>query len=164
VNWADWTIIGIITLSSLIGVWRGLIKEALSLVNWFVAFIVAISFKSQLALMMTEWLATPSLRELAAFALLFVATLIAGALLNGLLSSLVKATGLSGTDRMLGLIFGAARGAIIVLAIIILLPKLVPVKQDPWWLQAQLIGDFQAFEAWGVQTFQQFYNWIKSLF
>jgi membrane protein required for colicin V production len=122
------------------------------------------TFKSQLAALMTEWLTTPSLRELAAFAILFIATLIAGALLNGLLAQLVRATGLSGTDRLLGLVFGAIRGAIVVLAVIIILPKLIPVTKDSWWQQAQLIDDFQAFEAWGVSSFQQVLNWFKTLF
>lgn len=163
-NWADWTIIAIIALSSLIGVSRGLIKEALSLVNWFAAFVIAMTFKVELAALMTELVATPSLRQLAAFAILFIVTLIAGSLLSGLLAQLVKATGLSGTDRLLGLIFGAIRGAIVVLALVIILPKLIPVTQDGWWQQAQLIDDFQAFESWGVSTFQQVLDWFKTLF
>lgn len=163
-NWADWTIIAIIALSSLIGVSRGLIKEALSLVNWFAAFVIAMTFKVELAALMTELVATPSLRQLAAFAILFIVTLIAGSLLSGLLAQLVKATGLSGTDRLLGLVFGAIRGAIVVLALVIILPKLIPVTQDGWWQQAQLIDDFQAFESWGVSTFQQVLDWFKTLF
>lgn len=163
-NWADWTIITIIALSSLIGVSRGLIKEALSLVNWFAAFVVAMTFKVELAALMTELVTTPSLRQLAAFAILFVVTLIAGSLLSGLLAQLVKATGLSGTDRLLGLVFGAIRGAIVVLALVIILPKLIPVTQDGWWQQAQLIDDFQAFESWGVSTFQKVLDWFKTLF
>jgi len=162
--WADWLIIGIIGVSSLVGLLRGLVKEALSLVNLAAAFLIAMSFKGQLASMMTNLLSTPSLRELAAFAILFFATLIVGSMLNYLLGQLVKVTGLSGTDRLLGIVFGAVRGVAIVLAVVIIAPKLIPVDQDPWWQQSQLIAYFKGMESWAMTTVDQVYTWFKSLF
>lgn len=162
--WADWLILGIIGVSSLVGMIRGLIKEALSLVNLAAAFLVAMSFKGQLAPMLGGWLSTPSLRELAAFAILFLMTLIAGSLLNYLLSQLVKATGLSGTDRLLGVLFGALRGVAIVLAMVIIIPKILPVEQDPWWRASTMIAYFKGMEGWAVGTADQAFEWFKSLF
>lgn len=162
--WADWLIIGIIAVSSLVGLLRGLVKEALSLVNLAAAFLVAMSFKSQLATMLGGWLSTPSLRELAAFAILFLVTLIAGSLLNYLLGQLVRATGLSGTDRLLGVLFGALRGVAIVLAMVIIIPKILPVEQDSWWQASTLIAYFKGMEGWAVTTAEQTFNWFKSLF
>ncbi|MBB6523355.1 CvpA family protein [Pseudoteredinibacter isoporae] len=162
--WADWLILGIIGVSSLVGMIRGLIKEALSLVNLAAAFLVAMSFKSQLAPMLGGWLSTPSLRELAAFAMLFLMTLIAGSLLNYLLSQLVRATGLSGTDRLLGVLFGALRGVAIVLAMVIIIPKILPVEQDPWWQASTMIAYFKGMEGWAIGTADQAFEWFKSLF
>lgn len=146
-NWADWTIVGILTLSSLISLKRGFIKEALSLLVWLAAAIVAMTFKTPLAALLVESIATPSLREITAFGILFVSTLIVGGLLNFLIGELVKATGLSGTDRLLGTIFGLARGVVVVMAILLLVPMLIPINQDLWWQQSTLIPHFMALEA-----------------
>ncbi|MCV6622666.1 MAG: CvpA family protein [Cellvibrionaceae bacterium] len=162
--WADWLILGIIGASALVGLIRGLVKEALSLVNLAAAFLVAMSFKAQLAPMLGGWLSTPSLRELAAFAILFLFTLIAGSLLNYLLGQLVRATGLSGTDRLLGVLFGALRGVAIVLAMIIIIPKILPVEQDPWWQASAMIKYFKGMEGWAISTAEQAFDWFKSLF
>lgn len=162
--WADWLIIAIIALSSMVGLIRGLVKEGLSLVNLAAAFLVAMSFKTQLAPMLVNWLSTPSLRELAAFGILFFATLIAGSMLNYLLGQLVKATGLSGTDRLLGTVFGALRGVAIVLALIIFIPKMLPVEQDPWWQQSELIAYFKGMEQWATELAGQGFDWFTSLF
>jgi membrane protein required for colicin V production len=73
-------------------------------------------------------------------------------MVNFLLGKLVSSTGLSGTDRTLGLVFGVFRGLLVVLAIVIILPKAVPVDQDPWWIASSLIPLFQDFEAWGKEV------------
>ena len=152
-NWADWAIIGILALSSGIGLIRGLVKEALSLAVWVAAVIIAKTFSPQLAVLLSNAIETPSLRELAAFAVLFVLTLILGAMANYLVGALVKITGLSGTDRLLGLLFGVVRGFIIVMMIIVFLPAILPVDQDPWWQQSILVGHLLQFESWASELF-----------
>lgn len=163
-NWADWTIVGILSLSCLISVIRGFVKEALSLAVWVAAFIIAMVFDDQLAILLTNLIATPSLRSIVAFAILFVTTLIVGAMTNYLISELVKRTGLSGTDRMLGVIFGLARGALIVLAILIFLPSIVPVNEDDWWQSSQLIPHFLEFEDWAREATNLVTEWLFSFF
>ncbi|AWF80607.1 colicin V production CvpA [Microbulbifer sp. A4B17] len=145
-NWADWIILAIVGISTLIGLSRGFIKETLSLLTWIAAFIVAMMFRDQLAPMLSNLVDTPSLQMIAAFAILFIGTLLAGAGLNMVLSAFVEATGLSGTDRVLGMAFGLVRGAIVVMALLILAPALVPVEQDSWWNQSVLIPHFLEFE------------------
>jgi membrane protein required for colicin V production len=145
-NWADWTIVGILTVSCLIGLKRGLVKEALSLVVWLAAFFVAVSFREPFSQLLSNAIEVPSVRELAAFGGLFVATLVVGAMVNYLIGELVKLTGLSGTDRLLGMVFGLARGVVVVMAILILLPQVVPVDQDPWWSASALIPSFLQME------------------
>ncbi len=149
---ADWGIVGIISLSGLISLVRGFVKEAMSLVIWIAAFAVAMNFKEPAADFLVNFIALASIRQLAAWGSLFVGTLLLGAVVNFLLGKLVSSTGLSGTDRTLGLVFGVFRGLLIVLALVIILPQAVPVDQDPWWLASSLIPLFQGFEAWGREV------------
>lgn len=86
-------------------------------------------------------------------------TLIVGSILNYVVGALIKITGLGGLDRLLGLIFGTVRGGLIILALVILVPTLVPVEQDPWWTASVLIPYFVEFEAWGVET----WTWLRKI-
>ena len=87
------------------------------------------------------------MRTSAACALLFVVTLLVGGLINFLLAQLIRATGLTGTDRLLGMVFGAARGLFLVVILIGLL-SLAPVEQDTWWQQSTLIPHFLLIADW----------------
>ena len=146
-NWADWVIIAVITVSALISLRRGFVKEALSLVTWVAAFVVARLFTDNLSALLASYIDTPSARVVAAFVLLFVATLFTGALINKLIGMLIEATGLSGTDRVLGMVFGIARGGLIIVVLVALL-GMTPVIQDRWWQQSTLIPHFAVMEEW----------------
>ena len=148
----DWIIIGLVALSALISLVRGFVKEAMSLVIWMVAFAVAVNFKQPAATLLVNMIDQPSIRQLVAFGGLFVGTLLLGSMVNFLLGKLVSSTGLSGTDRMLGLVFGVFRGLLIVLAVVVILPSALPVDEDPWWQASALIPVFQSFEVWGRET------------
>ena len=147
-----------------IGCARGFVKEAMSLAVWFAAGALAILFYQPLASYLIDIISTASLRFLAAWVAIFVAVLLVGGLLNYLLGKLVDATGLSGTDRLLGLLFGAARGCIIVMVILIILPSLLPVEQDAWWQQSILIPQFLRFEDWAREAATAVSTLIKQLF
>lgn len=145
--WVDYAILAIIVLSAVISVVRGFIREALSLAGWIVAIWVALGFSDELAPYFTEYISVPSVRLVAAFAILFIATLILAALVNYLAGQLVDKTGLSGTDRMLGVVFGVARGVAIV-AILVLLAGTTNVPRDPWWSQSMFMHHFQDLAIW----------------
>jgi len=151
-NWADWIIVGILAVSSLISIRRGFVKEALSLVTWVLAIGIALIYSDRLAVLLNDTIQTPSLRQAAAFGLLFAGSLIVGAMVNYLIGELVRMTGLSGTDRLFGMIFGLARGAIVVMAALIFVPSLLPVAQDTWWQTSVLIPQFLSFEDWSRQA------------
>lgn len=147
-NWVDWAIIAIITISSVLSLKRGFVREAISLLSWVAAFIVARLFADALALVVADYIdTTPSLQLLIAFAILFIATLIVGNLLAALLSALLHATGLSATDRALGVGFGALRGGLVIVILVILLGK-TPAVEDDWWKESVLIPHFQVMETW----------------
>ena len=141
-NWVDFLIIGIILLSATISIVRGFIREVLSLLSWILAFWVALMFHANLASLLVSYVDTPSIRLFAAFFLLFVVTLILGALVNHLISQLVEKTGLTGTDRALGIIFGLIRGAAIV-TLLVLVAGLTPMPADAWWQNSLLIEHFE---------------------
>jgi len=140
--WVDYVIIGIIALSAILGLARGLIREVLALGVWIAALLAAWVFYRPVADQLTPWLSTPSLRMGAAVVLIVLGVLIAGAIVGWLLSLLVEKTGLTGTDRLLGMVFGAGRGAVVV-ALLVFLASLTPVIEDPWWSQSELLPRFQ---------------------
>ncbi|MCY1495764.1 Colicin V production protein [compost metagenome] len=146
-TWVDWAIIAVIVISSLISLSRGFVKEALSLLTWIVAGAVAWMFGGALAQHLTDFIETPSARIIAACVLLFIVTLMVGALVNFLIGELIRVTGLDGTDRFLGMVFGAARGALLVVVAVGLL-SLAPVQQDSWWQQSQLLPHFLMVADW----------------
>jgi len=147
-NWADWVILAILVVSSLISIKRGFVKEALSLANWVLAFFVAVAFRDVLSSLLSSYIATPSLRDMVSFAALFAATLIVGAMVNNLIAEIVRITGLSGTDRTFGMLFGMLRGFVIVMAIVLFLPLLLPVNEDSWWKESLLIPHLLELEGW----------------
>ena len=146
-NWLDAVIFAVIAVSALISLTRGFIREALSLVTWVVAGVVAWMFGGDLSGYLSPYIDTPSLRVISACALLFVATLIAGGLVNFLLAQLVRATGLTGTDRFLGMFFGAARGILLIVVVVGVL-SLSPVVHDAWWRDSVLVPHFLLVADW----------------
>ena len=147
IAWIDVVIISLIALSAILSLFRGFVKEALALVTWLVALWVALHFSPALAEAFLGGISTPSLRAGVAFVILFVIVLILSALINRLASQLVKRTGLTGTDRMIGMLFGVARGAVVV-AVLVLLAGMTTMPQDPWWQQSVTIGYFQDLAVW----------------
>ena len=145
--WIDYTLIGITAISSIIGLFRGLIKEAFSLIVWVSAIWVGLTFSRKLSPFLGDIVSSPSLKISAAFCILFLATLILGALVSYLLSELVKKTGLTGSDRFLGMIFGIVRGLIIT-SIAVMVAGLTPLPEEPWWKESTLIPHFQSLAVW----------------
>lgn len=146
-TYIDYGIALVIILSITISFGRGFVREALSLSSWIIAFWVAFTFHDQLALLLTPYIATPSLRIMASFSILFFITLLLGALLGFLLSRLIVSTGLSGTDRSLGMAFGLTRGVLLV-GIVLLLMSMTSFTQDSWWQNSVLIPHFQPLLIW----------------
>jgi len=145
--WIDYSIIVLISISLVIGLFRGLIKEAFALVIWGVATWVGFTFNKPLADLFIDAISMESVRIGTAFFSLFILTLIVGAIINYLLSALVSKTGLSGTDRFAGLIFGIVRGGFIVV-VLVMLAGLTPLPNEPWWQESQLLPHFQSTAVW----------------
>ena len=146
-NWADYIIFAVLGVSVLIGLWRGLISEVLALAVWAAAFWVAWTFGPSVAGYFEHSIQLPSARILVGYGICFLVVLIAGALLRFLVSKLVEGTGLSGTDRLLGMVFGFARGVLLVTLAVFLLGFTAFVR-DPWWQESVLLPQFKGMAAW----------------
>lgn len=146
-NWVDVAILIIISLSAVISLFRGFVREAVSLAAWVMAFWVAIGFSGKLEPLLRSTIDSPNVRLVVAFSILFLITLIAGAMVNYLIGQLVRKTGMGGTDRMLGVIFGIARG-IVVIGVLVLLAGIPQLSQETWWQESMLLGHFQEMAIW----------------
>ena len=136
-GWIDYLIVAICVASAVFGMLRGFVKEAISLATWLVAIFLAWQGAWIVEDHLGEWSAAPELRVWTARAIVFIAVLIIGGLLAWLMRALIRRTGLSGTDRSLGALFGLARGVLLVglLAIVIGLAEL---EDETWWSGARL--------------------------
>ena len=140
----DIVILIVVLVSALIGLVRGILKEVLSLASWVAAFILALYFAPMVADYLTDQLADPAIRLVVGFAGVFVATLIAGGVVQWLLRKLVDSTGLSGTDRFLGFLFGSARGVLVcIIGLIVLRPY---AEHSDWWRASEFAPELLAFE------------------
>jgi len=117
---------------------------------WAAAFLVAYHFAGDVAVMMEDSVTLPSARTAMGFAGLFVAVLLVGGLVNYLLGRLVETTGLSGTDRLLGGVFGAARGLALIVAVL-LVAGFTPIPADPWWKESSSIQRLMPLVSWAAE-------------
>lgn len=145
----DWTIIVILVVSSLISIKRGFTKEAMSLVSWVAALFVARMFSGNFAVLLDGLIANEAYRYTAAFAILFILTLIVGALINHLLGEFVRMTGLTGTDRLLGVFFGLLRGIVIVV-VLLAVGRLFALEQ--FWQDSVLMPYFEPVIRWAGES------------
>ena len=131
-TWLDYAVAGVFAVSLAVGVWRGLVREVLSILGWVIAFLAANLLAGPVGLMMPQAIPSPELRIATAYVAVFLGSLIVAALLGLLLSKIVHASGLGGVDRMLGALFGAARGLLIVLAAALLAGLTSAPRQQAW--------------------------------
>lgn len=146
--WVDWVILAIIGVSALISLMRGFVREALSLAGWIAAFLLAKFFYEPLSELLVEHIETNSIRLGVSWLAIFVATLVAAGVINYTVGRMVDAAGLSGTDRLLGMFFGAMRGVLIVALIVLGLKQFTPVPKDKWWGESSLIPHMEIVATW----------------
>jgi membrane protein required for colicin V production len=153
--YADYAVIGIIAISILVGAIRGFIKEVFSLAVWAAAFLVAFTYSGAIAMRMENLIELPSARTSLAFIALFLVVLLVGGLITFLIGKLVEKTGLSGTDRLLGGVFGSVRGLAIVI-VIMLTAGLTPIPRDHWWQESRMVQSLLPLAEWSAQFLPEY--------
>jgi len=148
-TWLDYAVAGVFAISLLLGMWRGLVRELISILGWVIAFLAANLLAGPLGPAMPQAIPSPELRVAAAFVAVFIVSLILTSLAGLVLSKIVKAVGLGGVDRLLGAVFGVARALLIVLAAA-LLAGLTSAPRQPFWkdsssgpLLARAVGELK---------------------
>jgi membrane protein required for colicin V production len=131
-TWLDYAVLGVFAVSLVAGAWRGLVREVLSILGWVIAFLAANLLAGPLGPAMPDVIPSAELKIGAAYVSVFVAALFVTALVALLLSKIVQAAGLGGVDRLLGALFGAARGLLIVLAAALLAGLTSAPRQSFW--------------------------------
>jgi len=147
VNWIDFFFIALIVISGLISLYRGFVREVFSVLTWVVAIWVGIRFASAAAAYLPAALSDETLRLGIAFAVLFILVLIVGGVIGIVATRLVRGTGLTGTDRSLGIVFGLLRGILIV-ALLVFLASLTLVPEESWWRESRLVPEFERIVGW----------------
>lgn len=146
-NGIDIAILAIVLVSAGISLLRGFFKEAISLATWIAAFWVAATFSTDQARFFESLIDTPSLRAAASFGLLFLVTLILGSLINKAMQEMIEFTGFGGMDSLLGMLFGTARGLLII-SMLVMVAGMTPLTQDLWWQESALLDHFQQMADW----------------
>lgn len=142
INWVDYGILSLMGFSVLISFWRGFVREALSLIIWVTALLFAIYFFVPLSEILFSSITIIVLRLILSFILILLSLLILGGILSYFIGRIIKFTGFSTTDRIIGILFGFARGTIVVVFAIMLTAP-TPLSRDKLWQQSTLIPHFQ---------------------
>jgi membrane protein required for colicin V production len=151
----DWAIIAVLGLSILLSLWRGFVREAVSLAGWIAAFVIANMFVGEMATFLQQWIANVTGRYVAAYALLFVGMLLVAGIVGKLSAQVIKVTGLTLLDRLLGTVFGLARGIIVVLVVVYVLRQLAPPQNLLWLDESQLMPHVDMLGQWVQALFSR---------
>jgi len=135
VNSLDLAILGVIAISAIFAFARGFVREVLSIVAWIGAGLTTLYAFNHVYRLVIRFVTTPLLADLIAGAGLFVTSLIVLTILTGYLARFVQSSALSPIDRTLGLIFGLARGAVLVSLAYLMVDISLPQSDRPGWIK-----------------------------
>jgi len=132
----DWILLAVLAASLLLGVWRGLVYEVLSVIGWIAAFLLAQWFAPDVAEKLPMQSSSETLKFAAAFVLVFVVSVFAAGLISTLMKKIISVVGLRPVDRILGAVFGLFRGLILLLALSVVV-HMTALQESDWWLESK---------------------------
>ncbi len=159
--WVDLVIVAIIGLSMITGLFRGFVKEIIALGVWILAFWLAFNYSQSLDPWLQKYLQDKTARTATGFIIILISTLIAGGIVNVLLGFILKHSGLSGTDRILGMAFGFVRGVFIV-ALIMVVIKMTSLPSEQYARESQLYTKFNPLVNWLYSAMPELIQKVKS--
>ncbi|MBI3772131.1 MAG: CvpA family protein [Gammaproteobacteria bacterium] len=143
----DYLLLCIITISAVIGLWRGLVREVMSLIVWAMAFWLAYIETYTVAGHLVAWISDKGVRLVTAFLLVFVAVYLIGFIVSHLLTKLVQSVGMTATDRIAGSGFGLVRGVVLV-STLVLVVGMTPMIKESAWQHSYMVGVFDNMLHW----------------
>ncbi|MCA0403891.1 MAG: CvpA family protein [Proteobacteria bacterium] len=146
-HWVDLAIIGIIALSILTGLIRGFVKELIALCVWILAIWLAFNYSTSLDPWLQKYIHDKTIRTVASFIIILLAVLISGGIVNAILGFILKRSGLSSTDRVLGMGFGFIRGTFIV-ALLMVVIKMTSLPHEQYSKDSVLYAKFDPMVNW----------------
>ncbi len=135
----DYIFAAVLAVSMLLGAWRGLVYEVLSVVNWISAFFLAQWFALDVALMLPMEASSEAVRYAAGFVVVFVVAVFVGSLLARLAQNFFAVVGLQPADRALGAVFGLLRGVAVLFAATVVI-GMTPLKTSEVWRESVGVG------------------------
>lgn len=136
--WIDWAIILVLVVSALLGLLRGMVREAISLTTWVAALLLSRTFGPKIAEMLTPYISNELVRTGLGYALTVIIVIVLGSIAGRIGKTIVSASGLGHFDRALGVIFGALRG-LAILIIIVAIAGLTPLAKESVWRDSKLV-------------------------
>jgi membrane protein required for colicin V production len=153
-NGADLLILGVLVLSTLLGLVRGFVREAIAVLAWLGGLWLAWRYAPLLEPYLGGTIGEPPVSTWTARALIVLLVLVVGWMIAALLSHLLRHSGLSLlVDRLLGALFGFLRGAVVI-AVFVLLGRFVELTEVEWWKESQLLPYATELAGW-IQTFAE---------
>ena len=132
----DWILVAVLAASMLLGAWRGLVYEVLSVMGWIAAFVLAQWFAPDVAEKLPMQNSGETLRYAAAFVLVFIVSVFVAGLISALMKKIISVVGLRPVDRIMGAVFGLFRGLIFLLAFSVVV-HMTALQESDWWLESQ---------------------------
>ena len=132
----DWILLALLAASMVLGAWRGLVYEVLSVLGWIAAFLLAQWFAPEVADLLPMSKSEQTLRYAAGFVLVFIASVFAAGLISALMKKIISVVGLRPVDRILGALFGIFRGLIFLLALSVVV-HMTALQESDWWLESK---------------------------
>jgi membrane protein required for colicin V production len=156
----DYVAFAIVGFSVLLGVLRGFVREVIALGSWVIAFVLASAYGGDVSSLLVQQIPDERWRVLAAVVALFFAVLVAVNIVAMLVSRLVKSAGLGVEDRLLGSVFGLARG-VVVIVVLVLGAGLTVLPRQPVWKDAMLAAPLEKLALWVKPWLPQ--EWAKNI-
>ncbi|MDI9818854.1 MULTISPECIES: CvpA family protein [unclassified Legionella] len=159
-HWVDLLIIAVVALSIITGLIRGFVKELIALAIWVLAIWLAYSYSQELDPFLQKYIQDKTARTVTAFIAILVGTLISGGIINAVLGFILKRSGLSGTDRILGMGFGFIRGVFII-ALVMVVVKMTSIPYQDYANNSKLYARFDPIVDWLYNMTPEFIKQVK---
>jgi membrane protein required for colicin V production len=159
-NWVDYCILAMLVISLLVGLLRGFTREALNLTSWVIAFLASLLLAPPVERLLRGLIGLDTVRVIVAYVAVFIIALMIGAIITHIVSNAIRRTPFSGPDRMLGAGFGLGRGAVLIIAAV-MVGGLTVVTEEPWWQESLLIERAEPAAQWARSQLPE--AWLEDI-